>query len=77
MNLKRCSSCAWAEVLINSGHRVCTEPTVNVPTAAYLAGNHEVARSCLLERGVRNGACGPAGKQWKPLIEIEILSRAE
>lgn len=74
---KRCSNCAWAEVLINSGHRVCTEPRVNVPTAAYLAGNHDIARSCLLERGVRKGACGPEGKLWKPFIEVQILNKVE
>lgn len=73
MTTRRCHECRWSEVLIPSGHRVCTEPSVNVPTAAYLAGNHQVARSCLLERGSRRGACGPAGLRWTPRPEDKVL----
>ncbi len=49
-----------------SGRLVCVHPEVNIPTPAFLAGNHAIARSCLLERGARRGACGPEGLCWEP-----------
>jgi hypothetical protein len=59
----RCDACAASVVLTVSGRRVCTDDlVVNVPTPAFLAGSHAVARSCILERGTKLGACGPAGK---------------
>lgn len=63
----RCDACAASVVLTVSGRRVCTDDLVNVPTPAFLAGSHAVARSCILERGTRRGACGPAGKRWRPI----------
>ena len=66
MTVRRCDTCCWSERLVPTGHRVCLHADVNVPSAAFLAGHHAVARSCLLERGVRRGACGPAGRLWQP-----------
>jgi hypothetical protein len=62
----RCDACAASVVLTVSGRRVCTDDLVNVPTPAFLAGSHAVARSCILERGTKLGACGPAGKRFRP-----------
>jgi hypothetical protein len=76
MTTRRCHECLWSEVLIPSGHRVCTEPTVNVPTPAFLAGNHQVARSCLLERGCKRGACGPRGLLWQARPDDRVLGPA-
>ncbi len=73
MTVRRCDACRWSEVLVPSGHRVCTEPSVNVPTPAFLAGNHQVARSCLLERGSRRGACGPMGLRWAARPDDRVL----
>lgn len=66
MIVRRCDACRWSEELVSSGHRVCLHSAVNVPTPAFLAGSHQVARSCLLERGVRRAPCGPAGLLWEP-----------
>jgi hypothetical protein len=71
--VRRCDACRWSEVLVPSGHRVCTEATVNVPTPAFLAGNHAVARSCLLERGCRRGPCGPMGHRWAARPDDQVL----
>ncbi|MBP6564059.1 MAG: hypothetical protein KA200_00440 [Burkholderiales bacterium] len=74
--VRRCDTCGSAEVLVASGRRVCTDPEVNVPTPAFLAGCHAVARSCILERGTRIGACGPAGKRWRPRPDDLVLGPA-
>lgn len=66
MIVRRCDACRRSEQLVSSGRRVCLHSAVNVPTPAFLAGAHQVARSCLLERGVRRGPCGPAGLLWEP-----------
>jgi hypothetical protein len=71
--VRRCDACRWSEVLVPSGHRVCVEASVNIPTPAFLAGVTAVARSCLLERGCRRGACGPAGLRWQPRLEDTVL----
>lgn len=62
--LRRCTACHYADRLVPSGRLVCTHPAVNVPTPAFLAGSHATARSCIVERGVRRGVCGPAGLCW-------------
>jgi hypothetical protein len=65
MMVRRCDACRWSAQL-TTGHRVCLHGEVNVPTPAFLSGSHQVARSCLLERGVRQAPCGPAGRLWEP-----------
>lgn len=65
--VRRCTACHYSERLAASARLVCTEPTVNIPTPSYLAGSHAIARSCIVERGVRRGVCGPAGLRFVPI----------
>ncbi len=74
--VRRCDTCRHSEVLVHNGHRVCQRAEVNVPTPAFLAGAHGVARSCILERGTKRGACGPAGALWQPRLEDVVLGPA-
>jgi hypothetical protein len=73
---KLCSQCRWSEALVPNGRLVCTEPDVNVATPAFLAGVHAVARSCMVERGLKRGACGPAGKLWQLRPDDRVLGDA-
>jgi hypothetical protein len=68
--VRRCTACVYADRLLPSGRLVCTEPAVNIPTPSYLAGSHATARSCIVERGVRRGVCGPAGLRFVPIAGV-------
>jgi hypothetical protein len=65
--IRRCTACRHSEPLASSGRLVCTDVEVNIPTPSYLAGSHGTARSCIVERGVRRGVCGPAGLRFVPI----------
>jgi hypothetical protein len=65
--IRRCTACRHSEPLAASGRLVCTDGAVNIPTPSYLAGSHGTARSCIVERGVRRGVCGPAGLRFVPI----------